>query len=346
MADASNSDAQLKSGPSVHPALGIQSSPHLPPSPRPHLDWRLRDRTLRLGSRTLVMGVLNITPDSFSDGGLFLSPNDALSHGLRLLDEGADILDIGGESTRPGAIAISAQEELDRVLPALTAIRRARPTALLSIDTSKAAVARAAVSAGADIVNDVSGFLWDDAMPQACAELECGVIVMHTRGRPDIWRLLPALRRKAVLPLVREGLATSLQLGLDAGVRREAMAIDPGFGFGKRGEENYWLLAGLPALSTLGRPLAVGLSRKSFLSRTLNLIPPPAVSSTTSDSSATATSPPQLPPPQASPTPPSLQTPPQRPASLHHSPPPPSPSSPEPTSSAPTTSAPPSKPPP
>jgi dihydropteroate synthase len=221
------------------------------------------------------MGVLNITPDSFSDGGLFLSPKDALAHGLRLLDEGADILDIGGESTRPGAIAITAEEELARILPTLAALRRARPAALLSIDTTKAAVARAAVAQGADIVNDVSGFLWDDAMPQACAELECGVIVMHTRGRPDLWRLLPDLRRKAVLPLVREGLSTSLQMGLDAGIRRQAMAIDPGFGFGKRGDENYWLLADLPALSPLNRPIAVGLSRKSFLGHTLEQIPPP-----------------------------------------------------------------------
>jgi dihydropteroate synthase len=243
------------------------------------------------------MGVLNITPDSFSDGGLFLSPQDALAHGLRLLDEGADILDIGGESTRPGAIAISAEEELARVLPTHTALRRARPAALLSIDTTKAAVARAAVSAGADIVNDVSGFLWDDAMPQACAELECGVIVMHTRGRPDLWRLLPDLRRKAVLPLVREGLATSLQMGLDAGIRREAMAIDPGFGFGKRGDENYWLLADLPALSPLSRPIAVGLSRKSFLSRTLSLIPSPesiATRDSRSDSSDSAATQPRV----------------------------------------------------
>jgi dihydropteroate synthase len=243
------------------------------------------------------MGVLNITPDSFSDGGLFLSPQDALAHGLRLLDEGADILDIGGESTRPGAIAISAEEELARVLPTHTALRRAPPPALLSIDTTKAAVARAAVSAGADIVNDVSGFLWDDAMPQACAELECGVIVMHTRGRPDLWRLLPDLRRKAVLPLVREGLATSLQMGLDAGIRREAMAIDPGFGFGKRGDENYWLLADLPALSPLSRPIAVGLSRKSFLSRTLSLIPSPesiATRDSRSDSSDSAATQPRV----------------------------------------------------
>jgi dihydropteroate synthase len=221
------------------------------------------------------MGVLNITPDSFSDGGLFLSAQEALTHGLRLLDEGADILDIGGESTRPGSVAVTASEEMARVLPTLTALRRARPAALLSIDTTKAAVARAAVAAGADIVNDVSGFLWDDSMPAACAELECGVIVMHTRGRPDVWKLLPDLRRKSVLPLVREGLADSLQMGIEAGVRREAMAIDPGFGFGKRGDENYWLLADLPGLATLARPMAVGLSRKGFLARTLGQISPP-----------------------------------------------------------------------
>jgi dihydropteroate synthase len=258
---------------------GPVSAPRFPPAARPHLEWKLRDRTLRLGARTLVMGVLNITPDSFSDGGLFQSHENALAHGLRLLDEGADILDIGGESTRPGATSVSDSDELARVLPTLTALRRARPAALLSIDTTKAIVARAAINAGADIVNDVSGFLWDDAMPSACADLGCGVIVMHTRGRPDLWRLLPDLRRKAVLPLVREGLAISLDLGLAAGVRREAMVVDPGFGFGKRGDENYWLLADLAGLATLGRPLAVGLSRKSFLGRTLEQIPPPASAS-------------------------------------------------------------------
>jgi dihydropteroate synthase len=211
------------------------------------------------------MAVLNVTPDSFSDGGLYSTKEAAIAHGLGLLAEGADILDIGGESTRPGATPVSAEEEQSRVLPVVAELRRLRPGALLSVDTSKSAVARAAVAAGADIVNDVSGLLWDDAMAATCAELECGVIAMHTRGRPQEWRQLPPLSREAVLPMVRDGLRASLERAVDAGIRREAVVLDPGFGFGKMGEENYWLLAGMSQLAELERPILAGLSRKSFL---------------------------------------------------------------------------------
>jgi dihydropteroate synthase len=232
--------------------------------------WQLRTRSLALGAQTLVMGVLNVTPDSFSDGGLYHSAQEAIEHGLRMLDEGADILDIGGESTRPGQQhVVSAAEEQERVLPVMQAILRARPDVVISIDTYKASTARAAVDAGAEIVNDVSGFLWDEEMAATCASLRCGVVLMHTRGKPDEWRALPKLRPEDVLPLVKRELEDRLQAALRAGVSRERIVLDPGYGFGKRFEENYPLLARQAELRELGQPLLAGVSRKSFLARTL-----------------------------------------------------------------------------
>jgi dihydropteroate synthase len=232
--------------------------------------WRLRTRSLALGAQTLVMGVLNVTPDSFFDGGLYHSPQEAIEHGLCMLDEGADILDIGGESTRPGQQhVVSAAEEQERVLPVMQAILRARPEAVISIDTYKASTAKAAVDAGAEIVNDVSAFLWDEEMAVTCASLRCGVVLMHTRGKPDEWRALPKLSPDEVLPLVKRELEDRLQAALRAGVSRERIVLDPGYGFGKRFEENYPLLAHQAELRELGQPLLAGASRKSFLARTL-----------------------------------------------------------------------------
>jgi dihydropteroate synthase len=242
-------------------------------APRPPFSWQLRDRSLALGERTVVMAVLNVTPDSFSDGGLYADTDAAVAQGLRLLDEGADILDIGGESTRPDATPLSAEEELARVLPVIRAIHAARSGALISIDTYKAHVAQEAVAAGAAIVNDVSGFTWDAAMAQACAELACGVIAMHSRGRPTEWLRQTPLATGEVLPLVRDGLAASLAVARNAGIRDESLVLDPGFGFGKRGRTNYQLLAQLPELSVLGRPLLAGVSRKSFLAETISALP-------------------------------------------------------------------------
>jgi dihydropteroate synthase len=234
--------------------------------------WQLRSRTLELGRRTLVMGIVNITPDSFSDGGLFLEPVAAVAHGLRLLDEGAEILDLGAESTRPGSSfgpAVSAEEEQARLLPVLEGILRARPDAVISVDTYKAATARAAVKAGAEIVNDVSGFTWDAEMAQVCVEAQCGVVLMHTRGRPEEWGAQPTLGSDELLSMVREGLTSSLKTAKAAGIALEKIVLDPGYGFGKRYEENYFLLARQAELLTLGRPLLAGVSRKSFLGRTL-----------------------------------------------------------------------------
>jgi dihydropteroate synthase len=232
---------------------------------RPRFYWRLRTRTLELGPRTLVMGILNVTPDSFSDGGLFLEPGAAVGRALQMLDEGADILDLGGESTRPAALPISPQEEQSRVLPVLRALMTARPEAVVSIDTYHAETARLAVEAGAEIVNDVSGHLWDTAMSSTCAALGCGAVLMHTRGRPQEWRALPALAAEEVVPLVLRDLTSRADAALAAGIARETIVLDPGFGFGKRLDENLPLLTHLDELHALGFPILVGLSRKSFL---------------------------------------------------------------------------------
>ncbi len=218
----------------------------------------------------MVVGVVNVTPDSFSDGGKFFSAARAVEHALRLLDEGADILDLGGESTRPGTRPpVSAQEELDRVLPVIEAILHERSGTILSIDTYKAETARAAVTAGAEIVNDVSGFLWDPGMAAICAELGCGVILMHTRGRSQEWRTQPPLPHDEVVTLVLRELEQRTRAALAAGVRQAAIVLDPGFGFGKALDENYPLLAHFEALHALGYPLLAGPSRKSFLGKTL-----------------------------------------------------------------------------
>jgi dihydropteroate synthase len=231
--------------------------------------WSLGTRTLELGKRTLIMGIVNVTPDSFSDGGLYLDSEKAIDHALRLLDEGADIIDIGGESTRPGArtVTVSAEEELQRVLPVITALKKRRPDAVMSIDTYKASVARAAAAAGAEIVNDVSGLRWDAQMARTIAEIKCGAVLMHMRGRPEEWRTLPP--PSDIVLLVKRELRDWVEAAVLAGVRRERIALDPGFGFGKNFEQNYPLLARFQDLQSLGFPLVAGTSRKSFLGRTL-----------------------------------------------------------------------------
>ncbi len=242
------------------------------------MTWRLRSGVLELGRRTLVMGVVNVTPDSFSDGGAFLDPEAAIAHGLQLLEEGADLLDLGAESTRPGSRGAggasdstfaSAEEEQARLLPVLEGILKARPRAVVSVDTYKAATAFAALQAGAEIINDVSGFAWDEGIAAVCAEFKAGVVLMHTRGRPDEWRTQTALGPEELLEAVRVGLAASLAKAEEAGIPPEALVLDPGYGFGKRFEENYALLARQGELLMLGRPLLAGVSRKSFLGWTL-----------------------------------------------------------------------------
>lgn len=216
------------------------------------------------------MGIVNVTPDSFSDGGQHATTEQAVAHALRLLAEGADILDIGGESTRPGSPAatpeaISTQAEQDRVLPVLEGVLRARPDALISVDTYRASTARAAVAAGAEIVNDVSGGLWDPAMFSTCAELCCGVVVMHARGLPSEWSSNAAEPRATLTGEVLNELRTRVQTATHAGIARERIVADPGLGFGKRGSENWQLLRELADFEGLDLPLLIGLSRKGFL---------------------------------------------------------------------------------
>jgi dihydropteroate synthase len=260
---------------------------------RPIFQWNLGTRSLELGKRTLIMGVLNVTPDSFSDGGRFLDRDKAIAHAERLLEEGADILDIGGESTRPGAKvdagavkpedakkgaaanlrvapsspAVGAGEELKRVLPVIAELKKKHPGSVLSVDTYKAVVARAAVNAGAEIVNDVSGFRWDPQMAKTIADLKCGAVLMHMRGRPEEWRTLPP--PGDIVLLVKRELKDWAERAVLAGVRRERIVLDPGFGFGKSFDENYPLLARFSELQTAGFPLLAGTSRKSFIGRTL-----------------------------------------------------------------------------
>jgi len=229
-------------------------------------DWDLGTRKLELGPRTLLMGIVNVTPDSFSDGGLHLEPARAVEHALRLLDEGADVVDIGGESTRPGAVAVGADQELERILPVIEGVKRARPDAIVSVDTYKAGVARAAVEAGAEIVNDVSGGTWDAGMLDTLVQLRCGFVLMHMRGRPGNWRSLPPIG-DAVGVVSRE-LAQRAEAAAGK-IGRERIVLDPGFGFGKSFEENYPLVAHFETLGKLGYPLMAGVSRKSFIGRML-----------------------------------------------------------------------------
>jgi dihydropteroate synthase len=230
--------------------------------------WSLGTRTLELGKRTLIMGIVNVTPDSFSDGGLYLDAEKATAHAMQLLDEGADIIDIGGESTRPGAkVAVNAEEELKRVLPVVAVLKKHRPDAVISVDTYKASVARAAAGAGAEIVNDISGLRWDAQMARTLAEIKCGAVLMHTRGRPEEWRTLPS--PGDIFLLIKRELREWAEAAVLAGVRRERIALDPGFGFGKNFEQNYPLLARFQDFQSLGFPLVAGTSRKSFLGRAL-----------------------------------------------------------------------------
>ena len=228
--------------------------------------WQLRGRVLEV-DRPRILGIINVTPDSFSDGGNFFSPDEAIVHGERLLAEGADILDIGGESTRPqNAQPVDAAEEMRRVLPVVTALRKRNPDVILSIDTVKADVAQAALDAGADIVNDVSGLRLDMRMGEVCARAGAGVILMHSRGGvSDMARYDHAVYGNDVTADVLAELDGSLAAAERAGVATEAIALDPGIGFGKRSEHSLTLLRELPRLVAVGRPVVIGVSRKRFI---------------------------------------------------------------------------------
>ena len=224
--------------------------------------WNTGRRTFELANRGVIMGVINVTPDSFSDGGNFTAVSAAVDHGLRLVDEGAEILDIGGESTRPGAAPVTAEEELLRVLPVIEGLA-AKTGAALSIDTSKASVARAAVAAGAEIINDVTALQGDDDMARVAAESACAVVLMHMRGTPRTMQQDP--HYDDVVAEVSAHLAQRVDAARAAGIVADRIAIDPGIGFGKTVEHNLQLIAGLGRFAALGHPVLLGVSRKSFL---------------------------------------------------------------------------------
>ncbi len=225
--------------------------------------WRIGGRCLETGDRTLVMGVLNVTPDSFSDGGRYLDPSAALERGLAMVAEGADILDVGGESTRPGAVAVDPADETARVVPVIRALRAATDLPI-SIDTRHATVAGAALEAGADIVNDVSA-LADPRMPGVVREAGAGLVLMHMRGEPATMQEAPAYAD--VVAEVDAFLRARLATAVGQGIAAESVVLDPGIGFGKTLEHNLRLLAALPRLAAAERPLLVGVSRKAVVGR-------------------------------------------------------------------------------
>jgi dihydropteroate synthase len=231
---------------------------------------RLPSRTLVLGERTLIMGVLNITPDSFSDGGLYLAPDAAVLRALEIERAGADILDIGGESTRPGSQPISADEELRRVLPVLEALR-GRLKIPISIDTAKSEVAEAAAAAGAEILNDVTALRADPCLADVSRRRKLPLILMHMRGEPRTMQRQPFARH--ILRDVTAALRRAVSLARRAGISKSQLILDPGLGFGKSYDQNFELLARLPELARLGFPLLVGASRKSFIGRALAAAP-------------------------------------------------------------------------
>ena len=224
--------------------------------------WQCRDRLLDLGT-PVVMGVLNVTPDSFSDGGRFVERDVALTHARRMIEEGAAIIDIGGESTRPGAASASLEEELERVVPVIEALRR-ESSAFISVDTSKPEVMRAACAAGADIINDVRALREPDALLTA-AGTRAGICLMHMKGEPRTMQAAPGY--DDVVSEVSAFLAERVAACRAAGIESARLTVDPGFGFGKRIVDNLALLKNLGQLRELGVPLAVGLSRKSMLAK-------------------------------------------------------------------------------
>ena len=230
--------------------------------PRKRFEWKLREKLLSLGERTLIMGVLNVTPDSFSDGGKYLDPDRAFARAVELEDEGADLLDIGAESTRPGSTRVSEAEELRRLVPVLKRLRN-KLTIPITVDTYKSAVAEKALELGVDAINDPSGLTFDPDLAKKAAQVNAGLILNHMRGSPETWAKLPPL--KNVIHTIAAELDASAHRALRSGIDRKQIVIDPGIGFGKRKEQNSEILAQLSALARLELPILIGASRKSYL---------------------------------------------------------------------------------
>ena len=210
-----------------------------------------------------MMGILNVTPDSFSERGRYFDRKAAIARGLEIEREGADILDIGGESTRPGALPVSEEEELDRTIPVIEALRRKGLRIPISIDTVKSKVAERALQTGAEIVNDVSGLRYDASLAEVVRRHRAGIVLMHLRGTPQTMQQLPPVRD--IVSAVRRGLAASLRMALRAGIRKNRIVLDPGIGFGKTAAQSFQLMNGLRRFASLGYPILVGPSRKSFI---------------------------------------------------------------------------------
>ena len=227
--------------------------------------WQTAHRSLDLTTNAVVMGILNVTPDSFSDAGRYLDVTRAVSHGLEMLEQGATIIDVGGESTRPGAAAVSVDEETRRVLPVVVGLREAAPGCLVSVDTSKAAVAAAAIAAGAAIINDVTALRGDPEMSAVIADSGVGVVLMHMQGTPQTMQQNPVY--EDVTAEVRVFLEQRIGAAVAAGIDSDRIAFDPGIGFGKTVEHNLTLLRELDALRVEDRPLVLGVSRKAFLGK-------------------------------------------------------------------------------
>ena len=225
-------------------------------------EWRCRDRVIYPGSRALIMGILNVTPDSFSDGGVYNDPVKAVHRALELVHDGADILDVGGESTRPGADAVDACTELERVIPVIRALR-AQSDVLISVDTCKAEVARQAMDAGAQIINDVSACTRDPAMLEVARDSGAGLVLMHMAGNPQTMQQAPQYAH--VVDEVVDYLKSRMEACRRHGIDERRIILDPGIGFGKTQEHNLELLANLPVLCRLGRPVLIGVSRKSLV---------------------------------------------------------------------------------
>lgn len=231
---------------------------------RKRLDWTPKDRQYHLGDRTLIIGVLNVTPDSFSDGGRFDDPDRAFAHAIQMEEAGADIIDIGAESTRPGSARVSEAEELRRLVPVLKRLRGKLGIAI-SVDTYKAAVAEKALSLGVEIINDPSGLTFDPDLARVATQGDAGLILNHMRGTPDTWAKLPALKDPA--QTIARDLDASVNRARRAGISKTRIAVDPGLGFGKRKEQNSEILAKLGVIAQLDYLLVVGPSRKQFIAQ-------------------------------------------------------------------------------
>ena len=242
-------------------------------------DWCLNPKR-----ETLVMGIVNVTPDSFSDGGKFFSPEVAISHASKLITQGADIIDIGGESTRPGAEQVSESEELKRVIPVIEKIRTDNPTILISIDTTKASVAKHAVEAGANIINDVSGLSFDDNMISVVGSFNIPVVIMHMKGNPQNMQLNPDY--KDIVNEILDFFKMKIEIAIQSGINRSMIILDPGIGFGKTVEHNFELLSRLNEFNVLELPIMIGPSRKSFIGITLDLPPEDRIEGTAAAVSA------------------------------------------------------------